>query len=76
MQQALEKVGKLAGIPGLSPHILRHTFGKRMAEAGCRLEVIADLMGHEDLETTRRYVQPGQVDLTEAVESIAGGKDE
>ena len=76
MQQALEKVGKLAGIPGLSPHILRHTFGKRMAEAGCRLEVIADLMGHEDLETTRRYVQPGQLDLTEAVESIAGGKDE
>ena len=76
VQQVVQKIGRLSGIKGLSPHVLRHTFGKRMAEAGQRLEVIADLMGHENLETTRRYVQPGQLDLAKAVESIAGGSDE
>jgi hypothetical protein len=32
-------------------------------------------MGHECLETTRRYVQPGRADLAAAVERLAGGDD-
>ncbi|MET0623345.1 MAG: tyrosine-type recombinase/integrase [Pyrinomonadaceae bacterium] len=37
---------RLAGITGLRWHDLRHTFGTRMAEAGCSEATIADLMGH------------------------------
>jgi site-specific recombinase XerD len=55
--------------------VLRHTWCKNLADAGVRLEVIAALAGHESLETTRRYVEPGQDDLAAAVERIAGGEE-
>jgi len=56
-----------------SPHELRHTFCHKLAQSGARLEEIATLTGHESIETTRRYVEPGQEELAAAVERIAGG---
>lgn len=44
-----------AKITGLRWHDLRHTFGTRLAEAGCSEATIAELMGHTDPRTTRRY---------------------
>jgi site-specific recombinase XerD len=75
VQSILAKLRKHCGLPELSPHALRHTFGHNLAVAGTPIQVIADLMGHESLETTRRYVQPGQDDLAAAVERLAGGED-
>jgi integrase len=46
---------ELGGIENLHWHDLRHTFGTRLAEAGCSEATIADLMGHSDPQTTRRY---------------------
>jgi integrase len=37
------------------------------------LQLIADLVGHESLETTRRYIQPGREDLAASVDKPAGG---
>ena len=37
--------------------VLRHTFDKNLADAGTPIQVIADLMGHESLETSRWYIQ-------------------
>ena len=37
------------------------------------LQLIADLVGHESLETTRRYIQPGREDLAAAADKPAGG---
>jgi site-specific recombinase XerD len=71
----LEAYGKAAGLDDFSAHVLRHTFCRRLAEKGVRLEVIAALAGHESLETTRRYVEPGRDDLRAAVELLAGGDD-
>jgi len=56
-------------------HTLRHTFCRRLAEAGTRLEQIAALAGHESLDTTRRYVEPGKEELAAAVERLAGDDD-
>ncbi|HEX8351540.1 MAG TPA: site-specific integrase [Pyrinomonadaceae bacterium] len=44
-----------ANISGLRWHDLRHTFGTRLAEAGCSEATIAELMRHTDPKTTRRY---------------------
>ena len=44
-------------------------------EAGVRIEEIAALAGHDSIETTRRYVEPGEDDLRKAVELLAGGED-
>jgi site-specific recombinase XerD len=64
-----ERWGQSKGIA-----VLRHTWCKNLADDGVRLEVIAALAGHESLETTRRYVEPGHDDLAAAVERIAGGE--
>ncbi len=76
VQSILAKLRRHCDLPELSPHVLRHTFGHNLAVAGTPIQVIADLMGHESLETTRRYVQPGQDDLAAAVERLAGGGDD
>lgn len=38
------------------PHDLRHSFGTQLARNGVELLVIAQLMGHENLQTTRNYI--------------------
>lgn len=60
-----------ARIDTLTPHITRHTFAKNLIEAGVSLEKVADLLGHESLETTRGYILPSQLDLEMAVSSLA-----
>jgi site-specific recombinase XerD len=51
----------------VSPHKLRHTFAKRLVDAGVSLEKVAALLGHSNLNTTRIYLAPGQQDLENAV---------
>jgi site-specific recombinase XerD len=58
--------GRRAGVP-VSPHILRHTFAKNLVDSGVPIDQVAALLGHEKLETTRRYTLPGELDLERAV---------
>lgn len=44
-----------AKLAGVSQYTLRHTAGVRMAQAGVPLEEIAEYMGHNDLNTTRKH---------------------
>ena len=43
-------------MPSLRFHDLRHTFGTRLAHARIDLITIKELMGHESLDTTARYL--------------------
>jgi integrase len=58
---------RLAGIEGLVWHDLRATFGTRLGEAGFDAFTIAELMGHTDVRTTRRYVRATERNKREAV---------
>jgi len=53
---------KKAGLPsGFSPHWLRHTLGQRIVQdstADNPLQIAADVLGHEDINTTRIYTRP------------------
>lgn len=40
-----------------SPHCLRHTFATQLLNAGVRLEVLKELMGHRSLHMTLRYTE-------------------
>ncbi len=42
---------------GYTVHGLRHTFASELLNAGMRLEVLQQLMGHQDIEVTRRYAR-------------------
>jgi len=64
-------VTEYAKLEGVSPHTLRHTFGKILADAGVRLEQIAYLMGHDSLESTRVYLRPSDDDLRKNLDLIS-----
>jgi integrase len=55
VKRAFKTACDLAKITNLHWHDLRHTFGTRLAEAGHSEAIIAELMGHTDPKTTRRY---------------------
>lgn len=48
--------GPAIGRPKLAPHDLRRTFAQIRWRAGLDLEQIRVLLGHESIETTRRYL--------------------
>jgi integrase/recombinase XerD len=61
---AMRKWVKHAGLSdkGYSLHSLRHTFATDMLNAGMRLEVLQQLLGHQEIEMTMRYAK--MTDLT------------
>ncbi|WP_034630933.1 tyrosine-type recombinase/integrase [Desulfotruncus alcoholivorax] len=69
-ENILTKYGRLAGLD-VTPHMLRHTFGKMLVDAGESLDRVAALMGHSNLNTTARYTRPSAQDLEYAVEKLA-----
>ena len=70
MKTAFGTACQLAGIENLHWHDLRHTRGTRLAEAGCSEATIADLMGHSDPQTTRRYTHATDRAKRAAVEAV------
>jgi site-specific recombinase XerD len=55
MRNILRKAG--LSHKGYSLHSLRHTFATDMLNAGLRLEVLQQLLGHHSIEITRRYAR-------------------
>ena len=66
----IKKNAQRAKVCNVSPHDLRHRFGYRMAQS-VPLYRLAQLMGHDSLDTTMVYVQGTKHDLQQAVEHIA-----
>ena len=70
VEHLVAKYGRRAKLD-LSPHNLRHTFGKSLVNAGTSLDRVAAMMGHEDVNTTKIYVLPSLDDLAGEVERTA-----
>lgn len=41
----------------LTPHRLRHAYGKHCVDRGVDIRIIAEALGHESLESTKIYTQ-------------------
>ena len=70
IQRVLQRYAQDAELQELTPHVLRHTFAKNLANNNVGLEKIAALLGHASLNTTRIYVTPDARDLERAVEEL------
>jgi integrase/recombinase XerD len=64
------KYARIASVEDISPHDLRHRFGYRIAET-VPLHRLAQIMGHDSLDTTMVYVRGTSEDLQRDVEHIA-----
>jgi len=70
LQRIVEELGRQIGVPDLTPHWLRYTFAKRLEANGTATEAIRDLLGHNSIETTRRYLRSSAEELQSAVEGV------
>lgn len=66
----VKAVAKAADLPQIHPHTLRHRCAYRLAES-TPLHRVAQILGHDNINTTLRYVGASQGDLQAEMERIA-----
>jgi len=72
--RVIKKYGRMAALPELTVHSLRHTVLTRLIRGVGTQTDIATIMrisGHRNLKTLLRYTEPTEEDLSEAVERLA-----
>jgi integrase/recombinase XerC len=67
-----EIVAQLGASVGLvvTTHTLRHTFGTNLVRQGTDVVIVAEMMGHSRLESTRRYSLPSAGDRVRAIAGL------
>ncbi len=67
----VKAIGKRAGID-VHPHSFRHTFATELLKKGENIVTIARIMGHESLDTTKKYTRIVDTALVDAVRRLEG----
>jgi site-specific recombinase XerD len=70
IQAIFEKYKALTGIEQLHPHVLRHTFSHSFLAQGGNLSQLAQILGHESLNTTAIYTRNSMGELSDAAERL------
>ena len=67
----LNKYTKIAGLPSMGPHTLRHTFAYQYLQANPDdIRGLAALLGHSNINTVMIYTQPSLEDLNQRMERV------
>lgn len=57
----------------VTPHSFRRTMGTQAVARGCPIEKVKEMLGHESLDTTMRYVTISQMEVKQAHEKFLAG---
>lgn len=73
VRSAMRRAFDRAGIGSGKIHLLRHTLATRLHSAGVDLKQVADVLGHQSLDTTARYSRVDLRQLRQAMLRWPGG---
>jgi integrase/recombinase XerD len=57
-------------------HQLRHAYGSNLADVGTGIDVVADLLGHASVSSSRVYVHPDPARLRAAVDAVPSPREQ
>jgi integrase/recombinase XerD len=57
LRGAVRRIMRRSGLTGGGPHRLRHSFATRLHARGASLKEVADVLGHQDFDTTAIYAR-------------------
>lgn len=57
VRRVFRRVCSKTGLEGVHPHTMRHSYGVYMIDHGVDIRILAALMGHQSLNTTKIYTQ-------------------
>ena len=72
LREVFRELKNKAGICGLkvSPHTMRHSFAKNFLLNGGNLFALQEVLGHEDVSTTRIYVDYNKLELGQQMKNF------
>jgi integrase/recombinase XerC len=68
--QVVLAAGANAGIQGLRPHRLRHSYATTLRQGGADVAQVQALLGHSSLDTSARYFRAGPAETAAIVEAV------
>jgi integrase/recombinase XerD len=75
--ELLAAASRRAGLASaVRAHQLRHAFGSNAADAGCGIDVVADLLGHASVSSSQVYVHPDPGRLRAAVDLVPSPREQ